>query len=120
MAKVLSMYCFSDRYRQGVGSYFFSYTLSMIPAWQPALDAALANLKPGGHLMIVDFADQRRLPRWFAGFVQNWLSRFGVYHDPALLVYLRHLHEQRQGCLQVRAIGADYAFLAVYQKRACD
>jgi hypothetical protein len=25
VAKVLSMYCFSDRYRQGVGSYFFKF-----------------------------------------------------------------------------------------------
>jgi hypothetical protein len=30
VAKVLSMYCFSDRYRQGVGSYlFFRFVESM-------------------------------------------------------------------------------------------
>ncbi len=41
---------------------FFSYCLSMVPTWPAAIEAALANLKPGGNLLIVDFWDQADLP----------------------------------------------------------
>lgn len=34
---------------------YFSYSLSMIPAWRRALDNALAMLRPGGTLGVVDF-----------------------------------------------------------------
>jgi ubiquinone/menaquinone biosynthesis C-methylase UbiE len=33
---------------------FFSYCLSMVPTWPGALEAAFANLKTGGELLIVD------------------------------------------------------------------
>lgn len=36
---------------------FFSYCLSMVPAWEEALMAALANLEPGGVLLILDRSD---------------------------------------------------------------
>ncbi len=36
---------------------FFSYSISMIPAWRESIDNALGNLKPGGELFIVDFFD---------------------------------------------------------------
>ena len=45
---------------------FFSYCLSMVPTWPGALEAAFANLKPGGELLIVDFWDQADLPTLFA------------------------------------------------------
>jgi len=101
---------------QGFDKAFFSYTLSMIPAWQPAVDAALRNLKSGGELWVVDFADQRRLPRWFAQVLQGWLARFGVVHDPALLIYLRQLQDQGLGQLRLESLGRDYAFLACFRK----
>jgi S-adenosylmethionine-diacylgycerolhomoserine-N-methlytransferase len=94
---------------------FFSYTLSMIRPWQPAMDAALRNLKPGGDLFIVDFADQSGLPRWFASSLQGWLRKFGVIHDPALIQYLKMLQASRHGELQLHSIGKDYAFLAHFR-----
>src|SRR5699024_6908370 len=33
---------------------FFSYSISMIPPWRGSIDIALANLKQGGELFIVD------------------------------------------------------------------
>lgn len=56
----------------------FSYTLSMIPAWQSALRHAAGLLAPGGIISIVDFGDQHRLPGWFRTVLRAWLSRFDV------------------------------------------
>ncbi len=52
----------------GVPSFsriFISYSLSMIPAWESVLAQALAWVRPGGELHIVDFGGQERLPLWF-------------------------------------------------------
>jgi S-adenosylmethionine-diacylgycerolhomoserine-N-methlytransferase len=56
----------------------FSYSLSMIPGWQRALDQALAWLAPEGQLHIVDFGGQERLPRWFRVGLRHWLAHFHV------------------------------------------
>lgn len=90
---------------------YFSYSLSMIPPWREAMDAALANLRPGGTVWVVDFWDQADLPRWFAALLTRWLRRFGVHHRPELI---DHLHiVQRQGFnLQIQPIARRYAFLA--------
>ena len=56
----------------------FSYSLSMIPDWQGALDEALRHLAPGGTLHVVDFGDQSGLPRWFGRALRAWLARFHV------------------------------------------
>lgn len=57
---------------------FFSYALSMIPPWQAALANALANLRSGGELWIVDFHDAAGLPGWFAVALRHWLALFDV------------------------------------------
>lgn len=57
---------------------FMSYTLSMIPDWQGALDQAARLLAPGGQLHIVDFGQQERLPRWFRALLTGWLRKFHV------------------------------------------
>lgn len=55
---------------------FVSYSLSMIPGWQAALDSAIDLLAPGGELHIVDFGTQERLPRWFRYVLRRWLALF--------------------------------------------
>lgn len=65
----------------GVPSFsriFFSYSLSMIPAWQAALAEAVGWLAPGGELHIVDFGGQERLPAWFRAGLRLWLAGFHV------------------------------------------
>jgi len=57
---------------------FFSYTLSMIPRWDQALDAAITHLAPGGELHVVDFGGQSRLPPWFRAALRNWIAHFHV------------------------------------------
>ncbi|MGE5155158.1 MAG: class I SAM-dependent methyltransferase, partial [Bdellovibrio bacteriovorus] len=52
------------RYRpeRPVDCVFFSYSLSMIPDWEQALRNALAMLRPGGRLGVVDFYVLERAP----------------------------------------------------------
>jgi len=55
-----------------------SYSLSMIPDWQGALDHAASLLAPGGTLHVVDFGDLAGLPRPLAGLLRAWLGKFHV------------------------------------------
>ena len=67
-----------------VDCVFFSYALTMIDDWRAALTNALAMLKPGGTLGVVDFYVSSRKPR--LGFThhaawQRWLWRRWFAHD---------------------------------------
>lgn len=95
---------------------FFSYTLSMIPDWQSAIDAALANLKQKGSLYIVDFGDGRGLPRWFNRLLGRWLALFEVHFRPKLIDYLQNLERTGRGKLTVTNINRHYAFRAEFRK----
>lgn len=55
-----------------------SYSLSMIPDWEGALDHAAGLLAPGGTLHIVDFGDLSGLPRPLAAALRAWLAKFHV------------------------------------------
>jgi SAM-dependent methyltransferase len=58
----------------------FSYSLSkMNPGWKAALEAAAADLAPGGRLAVVDF-DQTPI-----GWFQRWMRRHHVRLDGRLL-----------------------------------
>ena len=96
---------------------FFSYSISMIPTWRESIDNALHNLKPGGGLYIVDFYDQRDLPRWFKSLLQGWLRKFHVqfWHD--LLPYLRSMERAGIGTFELTPLYRRYSFIAVFKKR---
>lgn len=55
-----------------------SYSLSMIPDWTAVIEHAIASLKPGGQLHIVDFGDQSGLPGFARRALRHWLALFGV------------------------------------------
>jgi S-adenosylmethionine-diacylgycerolhomoserine-N-methlytransferase len=57
---------------------FFSYSLSMVPAWRQALGHGASLVAPGGRLSLVDFGQQEGLPRWFRRLLFGWLERFHV------------------------------------------
>ena len=95
---------------------FFSYSLSMIPTWPRAIEAALANIKRGGALYVVDFWDQGGWPRWFRLVLKRWLDLFHVEHRPELLDYFRQLDEKGLGTLTLQSVAGRYAYLATFRK----
>jgi S-adenosylmethionine-diacylgycerolhomoserine-N-methlytransferase len=95
---------------------FFSYSLSMIPTWPQAVDAALANIKRGAALYVVDFWDHGDWPRWFRFVLKRWLDLFHVVHRPELLDYLRQLDEKGLGTLTLQSVAGRYAYLASFRK----
>ena len=91
---------------------FFSYTLSMIPAWPRALGRALAHLAPDGRLYVVDFWDQADLPVWVAPTLQRWLAVFDVVPRLDLLRILRMLADRGWVSCSIKPVARRYAYLA--------
>jgi S-adenosylmethionine-diacylgycerolhomoserine-N-methlytransferase len=96
----------------------FSYSLSMIPTWREAIEAALANLTPGGELWIVDFWDQAGYPKVFQRVLARWLAMFHVRHRPELLACLHQLEVDGGGVLSLELVGLRYAYLARFVKKS--
>ncbi len=86
----------------------FSYSLTMIPDWFAAIDNALAMLKPGGVIAVVDFyvsrkhpADGHRKHRWpTRTFWPTWFANDNVFpsadHAPYLHRHFDPLHFEEQ------------------------
>jgi len=95
---------------------FFSYSLSMIPTWPKAIDAALANIRRGAAFYVVDFWDQGKWPGFFRWMLKGWLDKFHVHFRPELLEHLEKLDEQHIGKLTLRSVAGRYAYLATFRK----
>jgi S-adenosylmethionine-diacylgycerolhomoserine-N-methlytransferase len=96
---------------------FFSYCLSMVPTWPGAIEAALANLRPGGTLLIVDFWDQQDLPRWFAAGLKKWLSLFHVHYRPEVHEALVELGRSGRADVVFESVARRYAYIATITKK---
>jgi len=96
--------------REGFDRVFCSYTLSMIPPWERALDRALDVVLPGGSLHIVDFGGQEHLPRVFRSGLRAWLTQFHVTPRDGLAEALSQTAASR-GCRV--SIGRPYRGYAV-------
>jgi S-adenosylmethionine-diacylgycerolhomoserine-N-methlytransferase len=96
---------------------FFSYCLSMVPSWPGAIEAALANLKPGGRMLIVDFWDQQDLPAVFAAGLKKWLAVFHVHYRPEVQAALVELGQSGRADVTIESVGRRYAYIATLQKR---
>ena len=76
---------------------YLSYALTMIPNWRQALTNAMAMLKPGGTLGVVDFyvaprqegSDALAHSRLECAFWRRWFGHDGVRLDPEHLLTLR-------------------------------
>lgn len=82
---------------QPVDAVLCSYALTMIPDWFAAIDNALAMLRPGGVIAVVDFFVARKHPA--AGLARHgllarhgwplWFGHDGVHPSPDHLPYLQ-------------------------------
>ncbi|MBX7174085.1 MAG: class I SAM-dependent methyltransferase [Pyrinomonadaceae bacterium] len=96
---------------------YFSYSISMIPPWKESIANALNNLKSGGSFYIVDFYDQKDLPKWFQKMLKGWLKQFHVQFWGDLMPHLESLEKQGLGKLTVTSIARRYAFIAKFEKK---
>jgi len=91
---------------------FMSYTLSMIPSWEQAIEEAHSALAPEGSLHIVDFGQQELLPRWFRAMLFAWLTKFHVTPRAALRAVLEQLSTRNGHTLDFRPLYRGYAWEA--------
>jgi S-adenosylmethionine-diacylgycerolhomoserine-N-methlytransferase len=96
---------------------FFSYCLSMVPTWHGAIEAAMANLKPGGLMLMVDFWDQAELPSFFAAGLKKWLSLFHVHYRPEVHEALEELGRSGRAEVSFESVARRYASIATVIKR---
>jgi S-adenosylmethionine-diacylgycerolhomoserine-N-methlytransferase len=81
---------------QPVDAVYLSYSLTMIPDWFAAIDNALAMLRPGGFIGVVDFYVSRKHPAhglkrhslFDRTFWPMWFGHDGVRPNPDHLPYL--------------------------------
>jgi S-adenosylmethionine-diacylgycerolhomoserine-N-methlytransferase len=98
---------------EGFDRVFCSYTLSMIPPWQEALDRALAAVLPGGSLQVVDFGGQEHLPSVFRAGLRAWLAQFHVTPRDGFAPVLADLAAARGLSVQVDRPYRGYAVRAI-------
>lgn len=84
----------------------FSYSLSMIPDWKQALNAASGNLARGGAIHVVDFGDLEGLGALGRKLLLGWLA---LYHVAPRVELLRNL--ERQNASSLKILPGRYAFL---------
>ncbi|MEL6520691.1 MAG: class I SAM-dependent methyltransferase [Pseudomonadota bacterium] len=94
-----------------------SYSLSMIPDWEKALDEAARHLADGGELHVVDFGDQDDLPPIFKRTLRAWLAKFHVAPRDTLAIHLDSLVDKYGGQVEHRMLYRRYAQYGVYIKR---
>lgn len=87
----------------------FSYSLSMMPQPDRALDHATAAVVPGGQVLAVDFGSFEGLPGYAALALRAWLARFRVRPLPVDFW-------QRRGA-SVTSVAGTYAAIAVIPGR---
>ncbi|EKF43416.1 type 11 methyltransferase [Nitratireductor indicus C115] len=100
----------------GFERIFISYSLSMIPPWRETIAAALATLRPGGSLHIVDFGRQEHLPCWFRTGLRQWLAAFHVAPRDSMREVLESECEKLGASLRFDSLFRGYAIKAVIQK----
>jgi S-adenosylmethionine-diacylgycerolhomoserine-N-methlytransferase len=97
-------------------SIYFSYSISMIPPWKESIANAINNLKSGGSFYIVDFYDQRDLPKFFQKILQGWLKQFHVQFWGDLMPHLESLEKEGLGKLTIKSLYKRYSFIAKFEK----
>ncbi|MFK4819700.1 class I SAM-dependent methyltransferase [Ochrobactrum quorumnocens] len=96
---------------------FISYAVSMIPQWQSVIRESIRHLNPGGELHIVDFGDQKRLPRWFKKALFIWLTWFHVTPRNDLFSVADQMAAEQGATSKSINLYRGFAWIAVIQAR---
>jgi S-adenosylmethionine-diacylgycerolhomoserine-N-methlytransferase len=99
--------------RERFDRIFISYSISMIPDWNGAIDRAFALLDEGGELHIVDFGGQSGLPAPFRAALRRWLAMFHVTPRDGLERWLSGAARRSGAMLTIQRPFRDYAQYAV-------
>jgi S-adenosylmethionine-diacylgycerolhomoserine-N-methlytransferase len=99
-----------------VDRIFMSYTLSMIPPWQEAIERGAASLAPGGSLHIVDFGQYERLPPLAKRLHFKSLNDFHVFPRRELPAVLRRVAEDQGLTLEFTPLYRGYSWSATLTK----
>ena len=94
---------------------YFSYVLSMIPDWRPAVERARALLRPGGTLAVVDFADQRGASALRRRALLAWLALFDVHPRAEIERDLVAMAQALDGSPQHVSVGRGYAYRLMFR-----
>lgn len=92
-----------------------SYSLSMIPYWEEALEGALRDLRPGGRIGVLDFYLENRTAITM-GF-SEWMARNHVMLDRPYLENLSSVFRPIR-CVTRKAFGGLWSFYRFVGKRA--
>ncbi|MES2987822.1 MAG: class I SAM-dependent methyltransferase [Pseudomonadota bacterium] len=99
-----------------VDRIFMSYTLSMIPPWQDAIEQGAACLAPGGSLHIVDFGQYERLPKWARRLHFKSLADFHVLPRRDLREVLARVAEEQGLSVEFTSLWRGYTWSAVLRR----
>lgn len=99
-----------------VDRVFMSYTLSMIPPWQDAIERGAACLAPGGSLHIVDFGQYERLPALAKRLHFKSLGDFHVHPRRELPAVLKQVAERHGLALEFESLLRGYVWSATLRK----
>jgi len=99
-------------FTQPFDGVLFAYSLTMIPDWQAALQRGYENLRPGGRMVVLDFAT---FDGWgpFAPLARTWLR---LHHVDTRRPYLDELHQLLPDLKIHRRLGG-YHFTAAGTRR---
>lgn len=100
----------------GFDRVLFSYSLSIIPPWEAAVDHALDLVRPGGEIHVVDFGGSEQMPSWFRGLLFKWLDLFGVHWKPEIADRFRLLESRGLGRLDIVPMKRGYCYRLVFTK----
>lgn len=100
----------------GFDRVFFSYSLSMIPPWEAALEHAAGLIAPGGSLHVVDFGGCEGLPAPAKRLLYSWLAQFRVTPREDLEAALQRLAAAHGLALTFERLYRGYSYYAVLRR----
>ncbi len=103
--------------RDSFDRIFFSYSLSMMPPWEAALDHSARLLRPGASLHVVDFGGCEALPAPLKRVLYGWLAQFRVTPRETLEAVLHDLARRHDLTPTFERLYRGYSYYAVLTRR---